>query len=64
MWCASGIGIGTLTLQYIYIYINDFPLEISKISEVIMFADDTSILCTVKDYYNLKIKLDVYVVSK
>jgi hypothetical protein len=41
------------------IYINDFPLEISKISEVIMFADDTSILCTAKDYYNLKIKLDV-----
>jgi hypothetical protein len=39
------------------IYINDFPLEISKISEVIMFADDTSILCTSKDYNNLKIKL-------
>jgi hypothetical protein len=34
-----------------------------------MFADDTSILCIAKDYYNLKIKLDVifshvYVVSK
>jgi hypothetical protein len=40
------------------IHINDFPLEISKISEVIMFADDTSILCTAKEYYNLKIKLD------
>jgi hypothetical protein len=36
-----------------------FPLEISKILEVLMFADDTSILCTVKDYYNLKTKLDV-----
>jgi hypothetical protein len=40
------------------IYINDFPLEISKISEVVMFADDTSILCTSKDYNNFKIKLD------
>jgi hypothetical protein len=40
------------------IYINDFPLEINKISEVIMFADDTSILCTTRDYHNLKIKLD------
>jgi hypothetical protein len=33
------------------IHINDFPLELSKISEVILFADDTSILCTAKDYY-------------
>jgi hypothetical protein len=40
-------------------YINDFPLEISKISEVIMFANDTSILCTAKDYYNLRSKLNV-----
>jgi hypothetical protein len=43
------------------IYINDFPLEINKISEVIMFADDTSILCTAKDYHNLKIKLDAII---
>jgi hypothetical protein len=28
------------------VHINDFPLEINTISEVIMFADDTSILCT------------------
>jgi hypothetical protein len=41
------------------IYKNDFPLEISKICEVIMFADDTSILCIAKDYNNLKIKLNV-----
>lgn len=41
------------------IYINDFPLEISKISQVIMFTDDTSILCIGKDYNNLKIKLGV-----
>jgi hypothetical protein len=40
------------------VYINDFPFEINKISEV-MFADDTSILCTTKDYHNLKIKLEV-----
>jgi hypothetical protein len=38
-------------------YINDFSLEISKISKVVKFADDTSILCTSKDYNNLKIKL-------
>jgi retron-type reverse transcriptase len=37
------------------IYINDFPLEIRKLAEVIMFADDTSILCTYKDYNNLEI---------
>jgi hypothetical protein len=41
------------------IYINDFPLEINTISEVIMFADDTSILCTSKNYHDLKTKLDV-----
>jgi hypothetical protein len=41
------------------IYINDFPLVISTISEVIMFADDTSILCTAKDCNNLKSKLNV-----
>jgi hypothetical protein len=41
------------------IYINDFSLEISKTSEVVMFADDTSALCTSKDYNNLKIKLDI-----
>jgi hypothetical protein len=40
------------------IYINNFPLEINTISEVILFADDTSILCTTKVYHNLKIKLD------
>jgi hypothetical protein len=41
------------------IYINYFTLEINTISEVIMFADDTSILCTTKDYHNLKIELGV-----
>jgi hypothetical protein len=40
-------------------FINDFPHEIGKIAEVIMFADDTSILCTAKDRQNLTIKLDV-----
>jgi hypothetical protein len=54
LWSASGLSVGTLRFN---IYINDFPLEISKISEV-MFADDTRILCTSKDYNNLKIKLD------
>lgn len=52
----QGSVLGSLLFN---IYINDFPLEINKISEVIMFADDTSILCTTKDYHNLKIKLDV-----
>jgi hypothetical protein len=32
------------------IYINDITLEISNISEVIMFADNTSNLCTAKDF--------------
>jgi hypothetical protein len=41
------------------IYINDSPLLINTISEVIMFADDTSILCTSKNYNDLKTKLDV-----
>jgi hypothetical protein len=40
-------------------YINDFPLKINTISEVIMFADDTSILCTAKDCNNLKSELNV-----
>jgi hypothetical protein len=41
------------------IYINDFPHDINTISEVIMFADDASILCTSKNYHDLKTKLDV-----
>jgi hypothetical protein len=40
------------------IYINDCPLEINNISEVIMYADDTTILCTSKDYHELKTELD------
>jgi hypothetical protein len=38
------------------IFINDFPLELSKTAEVIVFADDTSILCSAKDCLNLNIK--------
>jgi hypothetical protein len=56
-WEYVGCGVPQGSLLF-NIYINDFPLEISKISEV-MFADDTSILRTAKDYYNLKSKLDV-----
>jgi hypothetical protein len=41
------------------IYVNDLPLEIYKISEIVMYADDTSILCTTKNYHDLKVKLDV-----
>jgi hypothetical protein len=40
-------------------YINDFSLEISTVSEVIMFADDSSILCSAKDCNNLNSKLNV-----
>jgi hypothetical protein len=43
------------------IYINDFPLKIIPTSKVIMFADDTSILCTAKNYHDLKIKFDVII---
>ena len=41
------------------IYVNDFPPEINKIYEIIMYVDDTTILCTTKNYHDLKIKLDV-----
>jgi hypothetical protein len=40
MWCAAGLGVGTFTFN---IYVNDFPLEISKIFEVIMFVGDNNI---------------------
>jgi hypothetical protein len=52
----QGLVLGPLLFN---IYINDFFLGVSKISEVIMFADDTSILCAAKDFNNLKIKPDI-----
>jgi hypothetical protein len=41
------------------IFLNDFPLGIGNIAEVIMFADDTSILCSAKDPNYLSAKLDL-----
>jgi hypothetical protein len=51
----QGSVLGPLLFNF---YINYFPLEINKISEVIMYADVTTILCTYKDYHELKTKLD------
>jgi hypothetical protein len=52
----QGSALGPLLFN---ICIDDFPQETSKISEVTMFADDTSILCTAEDFNNLKMKLDI-----
>jgi hypothetical protein len=38
------------------IYINDLPLSIKHISKVILFADDTSLLVTDKNYEQFKQK--------
>jgi hypothetical protein len=43
MWSASSLGSGTAIIQYIC---NNFPGLISRHSDVIMFADDTTILIT------------------
>jgi hypothetical protein len=36
------------------IYINDLPLNINKLANVILFADYTSILLTDKNHFSLK----------
>jgi hypothetical protein len=37
-------------LIFFYVYINDFTLHINSLLEVIMFADDTSILVSYNNY--------------
>jgi hypothetical protein len=42
-----------------FIYINDLPVSIKHISEVILFADDTNVLVTDSNYDNLKQKANL-----
>ena len=41
------------------IYINDFPMSINHIFDVILFADDTSVLATHDNYHSFKQKANL-----
>jgi hypothetical protein len=45
----QGLVLGPLTFPFEYFY------------KLLMFADDTSILCTAKDFNNLKMKLNIVI---
>ena len=45
-WCSTGFDIGSFTVSdiYIYIYINYLSLSINKLANLILFADNMTII--------------------
>ena len=45
MWCSTGFDLGPLLF---IVYVNDLPI-VSSLTQSLLFADDTSIICSRKD---------------
>ena len=45
------------------LYINDLPMSVTQDSKAILFADDTSVLVTEKDYTRFKQKMNLALTS-
>jgi hypothetical protein len=48
----SSPGINFWAFAFLYIYINDLPPTINTLSEPILFADDSSVIISSKNFYN------------